>query len=357
MILRSTTKISFLLFFSLFLHSAKAQVSVAQQTALTGGWYSGLSNYEDPMDPGFVDYSEFGQTFRSGLTTSITTVEFFIQALNHAGNVNVEIYSCSGPYAWGSLLGTKANVAINSTGWVTADLSTLNIQVINGNYYGYRLIPQTGLQAGAGVKNADVYTDGDCWWSNGMGSEGFDFGLDAGFRIEGAGVLAVDLTSFNALKQGNNAWLNWTTAAVAQSNNFFVEHRTNGNWSVIGSTPVNPTSNSSYDFTHNNPVNGSNYYRIAALGHDGKYSYSEVRELYFGNDSKSFDIVSSNPARGGSMRIVVYKAAAFSFYNTEGKLVWKKDLAAGMHNVDLGSYPKGLYFLRSEDRTERILSQ
>jgi len=356
MILRFTTRFSFLLFFSLSLINAKAQTSIAQQTSYNPGWYSTLANYTDTEEPAFSQYMQQGQTFKSLLTTSITTVEFFVEGFNLPGDVHVEIYSCPAQNTWGSLLGTKTNVSITGNGWVSADLSTLNIQVIAGNYYGFKLIPQDGLQAGIGIKGSSTYVDGDAWESDDVAYENFYSGDDAPFNISGAAILSADFTFFNAYKQGEKAMLTWTTAAAAYSNNFTIEHRTNnGNWKTIGTEPASPLSNSSYTYTHNNPVRGSNYYRIGEVDHSGKYSYSEVRELYFGDNTKSFELVGSNPVITGTLQLKVYSATGLSFYNAEGKLLWKTELAAGLHNIDLGVYPKGIYFLRSDNRTEKVL--
>jgi hypothetical protein len=52
-----------------------------------------------------------------------------------------------------------AGIGINTTGWVSVDVSALNIAVISGNYYGFKLIPQAGLNAGIGEGNIS-YDDG-----------------------------------------------------------------------------------------------------------------------------------------------------------------------------------------------------
>lgn len=73
--------------------------------------------------------------------------------------------------------------------------------------------------------------------------------------------------------------LTWVTASETNTNRFEVEWRTGtGNFSKIGSLPAagNSSTNQHYQFIHQKPLAGYNYYRLKMFDTDGRFSYSPV---------------------------------------------------------------------------------
>lgn len=96
--------------------------------------------------------------------------------------------------------------------------------------------------------------------------------------------LPIELLTFEAKKQGNNALLTWTTAMEKDNDYFVLEHSKDGQiFQEIGK--VNSKGNSielqSYSFVHDSPMSEDNYYRLKQVDLDDSYTYSEIIHLNF----------------------------------------------------------------------------
>lgn len=97
--------------------------------------------------------------------------------------------------------------------------------------------------------------------------------------------LPVELTDFRVSKQGTSAVLDWTTGSEFNNRGFEVEHAADGShWKQIAfqaskATEGNSASTLTYSYTHTNPVNGTNFYRLKQLDLNGKFEYSPVRQV------------------------------------------------------------------------------
>ena len=331
----------------LFFRKTQAQSIIAQSTSFVPSGYS-LVNDNFP----FTQYREIGQTFKSLLTTTISTIEI-VSSGGDGLTCDVQIYSNSAQNVWGSLLNTKTNVAISgSVGWVTIDVSALNISVTAGSYYGIKLIPHFGGYVGFYVSNND-YADGQAWTSN-----GFEPANDFAFKVLTNATLPVSFISFTAQKHTNNVLLKWSTASEQNSKDFIIQHSTDGNhWNNTGAVPAAGNSNSilNYSYTHTDPVTGINYYRLLQTDIDGKSSTSDIRTVQFTNAGDAVFTVMDNPVRNGQLKLRLNIPATLSLYNTNGKLLWKRQLNAGSQQLDVSDYSKGIYLLKSGESTRRIV--
>lgn len=345
---------TFLLFLALLLSSrVDAQSTVAEETSVKTGEFYDLGYFTSP-----VTYSAYqGQTFQASSTNTLATIQFYIYDLQASGSVNVEIYSCPTGTSWGSLLGTQSNVSINTTGWITADVSSLNVGVTSGNYYGFRLVPSPGLQAGTGV-TASNYTNGSVWATSSFGYSDFE-NNDLSFKVTGNAVLPVKLISFTARKENNNVLLQWSTATESNSKNFIVQHSIDQKgWSDIGTVAAAGNSNliKNYQYLHTGPINGVNYYRILQVDIDNKTSISKVVSVSTTNTESSIKVL-NNPVSNGSLQLQLSAPVSLSFYTANGKLLWIKQFSSGLQQMDVSSYLKGIYFLKSKEFTWKIMIQ
>lgn len=97
-------------------------------------------------------------------------------------------------------------------------------------------------------------------------------------------ALPVTLSDFRATKEGEVALLNWKTEMEDNSSYFEVQHSLKGkDWQKVGSVRAEGIP-SEYTFTHTNPANGSNLYRLKMVDRDGTFSYSPMRSLQFDVD-------------------------------------------------------------------------
>ena len=97
-------------------------------------------------------------------------------------------------------------------------------------------------------------------------------------------ALPVKLLSFNAVKEGKTAQLNWATTEESNSDRFEIEHSLNGkDWGRIGTVASHGESRTlkNYNFADAQPANGNNLYRLKMVDKDETYAYSRIQSLKF----------------------------------------------------------------------------
>ncbi|MDP2387563.1 MAG: T9SS C-terminal target domain-containing protein [Bacteroidota bacterium] len=145
--------------------------------------------------------------------------------------------------------------------------------------------------------------------ANGAATQG-----GSGAGVNGSGIftnalapLPISLVSFIASKQNDEVLINWVTATETNNQYFTVERSENGQFfSEIGN--VNGAGNSvtqkSYFMTDLHPFTGINYYRLKQTDFDGKYSYSSIREVYFGERIVEFNVIPNPVSQVGNLKII-----------------------------------------------------
>ena len=350
-----TLKLSLLFLLpALVAFKGQAQTIIAQQTDYSAG-FSGFANHYDAM-MGDTYYQGVGQTFKSLATGTLGTIQFYMWGTNYTGTTDIQIYSCSSTLTWGTLLGTKTGVPITADGWKTADVTALNIPVTAGNYYGFRLLPQGGIESNIG-ESGNASADAQAWWMPDNGTVYTDDGYNLAFKATMAVTLPVLLNSFTAQKQMNNVLLQWSTATEQNSRDFTVQHSADGNsWTNLATLSAAGFSNTiiNYGYVHANPATGNNYYRLLQTDMDGKSSYTEVRMVQFSTGQPAFKVM-SNPVTNGILQVQTSSAAVLSLYSADGRLVWKEQLGAGVQSINVSGLGKGIFMLKGMGTTVKVL--
>ncbi len=96
--------------------------------------------------------------------------------------------------------------------------------------------------------------------------------------------LPVKWGTFNVEKMNENVLLGWTTVSEVNNSHFEVQHSINGIYfNEIGRVPGNGFSNQTlkYNYLHQSPALGLNYYRLKQVDFNGAFEYSEIRYLNF----------------------------------------------------------------------------
>lgn len=171
--------------------------------------------------------------------------------------------------------------------------------------------------------------------------------------------LPLALLSFTATKQNKTALLQWATAQEQNTRNFEVQHSNNGiNWGGIGTRPAAGNSNtvSNYSYIHTTPITGINYYRILQNDMNNRNSYSDIRTLKFTADDEPF-IILGNPVTNDLLTIQVNIATSLAFYTADGKLLWQEAVNAGTRYIDVSRYAKGVYFLKANSSSQKVVIQ
>lgn len=168
--------------------------------------------------------------------------------------------------------------------------------------------------------------------------------------------LPITWISFTAEKKNNASILAWTTAAEGNSKDFMVQHSVNGtDWSTIGSVKAagNSSTVSTYNFTDRYPLPGINYYRLIQRDIDERYSYSKVASLNFDGSQLSLQAF-PNPVVDGRLSVVLPESAAVQIFGSDGKLVYQRQLLAGLQQLNLGNLAAGVYRLKAGKASIRI---
>ncbi|HXD76430.1 MAG TPA: T9SS type A sorting domain-containing protein [Puia sp.] len=171
--------------------------------------------------------------------------------------------------------------------------------------------------------------------------------------VTSGAVLPIVLDGLTAeLNANHTISLRWNTQMEMNFSHFTIQRSADGaNWEDIGT--VQAKGNSSvrvdYDYTDEQPLTGTNYYRLALVNLDDTYTYSDVKVLqearitkvsFYPNPARDFVNVSIGGEKAGQVRVLLTSIG--------GQLMQEKTAAAG--NGQVVSFPirdlsAGMYVL------------
>ncbi len=168
--------------------------------------------------------------------------------------------------------------------------------------------------------------------------------------------LPVTWLSFNAEKAGEEVLLTWQTATEENNSHFMVQHSTDGKvFNKIGVVKGqgNTTAVSDYNFIHNAPEGGVNYYRLQQIDNDGSFAYSQVRSVDFGakitiypNPVEDYLNISVTGGEGGQYN--------YRLVNVAGQTI-KEGHMQDEASVNISQLSKGMYIVIVKDQTGEVL--
>lgn len=169
--------------------------------------------------------------------------------------------------------------------------------------------------------------------------------------VANAVVLPVELGRFDVAVNPLHHELSWTTFSELNNERFIVERKGElGDWSPIGKVEGSGTVNTKqyYGFNDDEPLVGTNYYRLKQVDIDGAYEYSEIVFAFhqpIGNDF----IIYPNPAVDHfQIKGNVDQSAPLQILDALGRPILTTIYQGDKINV--GFLPKGLYYVRIGDR-------
>ena len=198
---------------------------------------------------------------------------------------------------------------------------------------------------------------------NPPGSGSFDDLADVTDRVESGGLDAdsvkllavpVELTKFEARKDGSNALLTWRTASEINNSHFMIERSEDGErFETIGKVAGAGTSviERSYVFQDESPSNGINYYRLAQYDFDGAVTRSDIRTVEFGYIGGSGSIsIYPNPVVDNVVieTTGVVETISVVVYDTAGKVVIETETEPNKE-LNLSELSVGVYILKVYD--------
>lgn len=176
-------------------------------------------------------------------------------------------------------------------------------------------------------------------------------GCESRMTIEDACLaLPVTYSSFTAVLSGKNNDLNWDTDSEENNNGFHVEHSSDGyNWVRMGFVAGSGRPDT-YNWTHQQPSAGTNYYRLLQEDFDGALSASSIEIVYNSAASPTDFMLYPNPAYG-EVRISgvdFTDGTEVRVLNSQGQVVLRHRTG----QLFLGDITPGLYFVEVRKGTE-----
>ncbi|MEO1260018.1 MAG: T9SS type A sorting domain-containing protein [Bacteroidota bacterium] len=163
--------------------------------------------------------------------------------------------------------------------------------------------------------------------------------------------LPVELFNFDAMSGNDQVDLKWQTASETNNSHFDIEHSVDGRqFQKIGSKVGMGTSTEfkEYLFTHNNPLDGLNYYRLKQVDFDGRSDYSKIISIEVYPDLK----IKIYPNPVSNFVFLKFdkkldRAANLKVTDLNGRIVLERKSAPDISqfNLDFTGLNSGIYFL------------
>lgn len=161
-------------------------------------------------------------------------------------------------------------------------------------------------------------------------------------------LLPVELTELYSKVVKNHILIGWTTASELNNSHFEVERSENSKlWKTIGKVEGYGTTleTQTYQFTDEQPLTGTNYYRLKQVDLDGSFEYSDIVVVERSEQSSDDVLVSPNPTSDWISYQVPNDQTVknVQIFDAFGKLVKTDSELNG--TLNLNDLPRGLYIL------------
>lgn len=172
--------------------------------------------------------------------------------------------------------------------------------------------------------------------------------------IEDAQTLPVNFLSFNASPKKDHILLDWATTDEINNRGFTVERSENSitGWTELGFV----AAGSDYTFPDQTARSHTDYfYRLRQEDFDGRVSYSDIRTARFGDELSI--LIYPNPTTG----LLNYQLAGpdrtipYQIMDVNGRTISQGVLNESTGTLSLSELPTGVYLLRVEGVTRRVL--
>jgi hypothetical protein len=166
-------------------------------------------------------------------------------------------------------------------------------------------------------------------------------------------ALPIELVSFDCKVLDSKAHLTWRTASETQNAHFLVQHSTDGvTFRDLAQIPGKGDSQveNHYEYLHENPSPGTNYYRLKQVDFDGNFEYSHIVSVNIEQTQGKVQVY-PNPFSDG-FRVEVSAADGLPvparLYDGLGRQVWQGIILETMQSLELPGLPVGVFLLEVE---------
>ncbi len=170
-------------------------------------------------------------------------------------------------------------------------------------------------------------------------------------------VLATKLQSFNAVKQGDNALINWRVGYSSTAKTFEVLESTDGRNFVKLKTIDAITNNADYSTVDTDLSPGVNYYKLKITDANGSVSHSNTAVVF--NKYGGFEVISMIPTLVNSTSVISIAShkkgkGSLIVIDAQGKQIYHQEitLLAGNNNYNLNfaNLSSGAYYIYAESQ-------
>ena len=162
-------------------------------------------------------------------------------------------------------------------------------------------------------------------------------------------ISPIELLAFTAEAAPNDdikSLLEWMTFSENNFSHFEIEHSTDNSFfnqieTVQGTG--DSLSTTTYNYTHENPVYGKNFYRLKMVSNNGSFSYSDVELVEFMNSK--FLTIYPNPTNADfNIRIASNNwAERLIIFNTLGQIIYTKENIKGIDELTVSLTQSGAF--------------
>lgn len=196
---------------------------------------------------------------------------------------------------------------------------------------------------------------------------------DIGSR-ETSVVVPVELTFLKAHRKEASVQLIWQTASEINNKGFEIEWAISSQQSTFGSLKwqsigfVKGAGESfdlkDYQFVHERPANGINYYRLKQMDYDGVFEYSSVVSVDFLNLGGVVNLrIAPNPAQNGTFTVYLpdvlneVESISLDLIDYTGKQLTQYFISNKETTIDVSNIQPGIYFLKATIGAKRIFER
>jgi hypothetical protein len=287
---------------------------------------------------------------------------FLNDNLDAVSNYN-DVYGTGTGYLYGNEAGVDY---ANRSAWNTATGLDANSIEVDPLFQNSGMPPDLHIKTGSPIINAGTNLglsdyDGEAR-SNppDIGADEYSSGYSSPSLTmdpcEGTVPFPVELLSFEASADDDHVDLKWSTASETNNDYFTIERsKTADDFEKLIDVDGAGNSNSilHYYTVDENPLPGLSYYRLKQVDYDGAFTYSEIRSVFFGDDSGS-GILNSWVDDMKNLNILFQSGSddniLVTIYNSEGVLVFNKEdkCIKGLNTIQLNqlNLASGIYILK-----------
>lgn len=172
------------------------------------------------------------------------------------------------------------------------------------------------------------------------------------YKVCGGSQLPVDWLAFKGENiQNQYTHLSWSTVSETGNEYFDIERSVNGvEWIKLGSQQgqINSKTISDYTFNDASPEYGINYYRLKQVDLNGKYSYSKVITVYFGDTHTGISLYPNPATSQFTIKGSDLSDSKIVVKDVLGRICSLNELSSSVMNervYDSGSLANGIYLV------------